>query len=357
MKTTILIMAGGRGERFWPKSRKRCPKQFIDITGCGKTMLQLTAERILPIVSREDIFVVTNADYKEMVMQQLPYIPEANILCEPVGRNTAPCIGLGAACIGRKHGDAVMIVLASDHFIRQEENFRSNLQEAAAIACSGENLVTIGIKPDRPETNYGYLKKGKVQKDTGITAVERFVEKPDLQKAIEYFGNSDYLWNSGIFVWKASTIMRALQQYLPDIYQHIQRISDSMDTDCQKETLEKEFALMQSVSVDYGIMEHAANVYVVQGAFAWDDVGSWLALERIGEKDAEGNIVRGNVMTAGTHDCIIEGGRKLIAAVNVRDVIIVDTKDVILIADKGSVTDMKEIQKRIAASHLQDEYL
>lgn len=357
MKITALIMAGGKGERFWPRSREKFPKQFIDITGCGKTMLQLTAERVLSMVGEENIFVVTNMDYKQIVAKQLPYIPNENILCEPVGRNTAPCIGLGAAYMLKKGEDVVMIVLASDHLIRQEEKFRSDLKKAVDVAECGENLVTIGIKPNRPETNYGYIKKGSSAENSGIATVKQFEEKPDLQKAIEYINSGDYLWNSGIFIWKASTIMKLFQQYIPDIYQHIRKISYSIGTECEKEILEKEFVRMRSVSVDYGIMEHAANVYVVPGDFEWDDVGSWLALERINEQDVERNIIHGNVITAGTHNCIIESGKKLIAAVNLSNMIIVDTEDIILIADKESVTDIKKIRDKIQADNLQDKYL
>ena len=257
----------------------------------------------------------------------------------------------------KKGEDVVMIVLASDHLIRQEEKFRSDLKKAVDVAECGENLVTIGIKPNRPETNYGYIKKGSSAENSGIATVKQFEEKPDLQKAIEYINSGDYLWNSGIFIWKASTIMKLFQQYIPDIYQHIRKISYSIGTECEKEILEKEFVRMRSVSVDYGIMEHAANVYVVPGDFEWDDVGSWLALERINEQDVERNIIHGNVITAGTHNCIIESGKKLIAAVNLSNMIIVDTEDIILIADKESVTDIKKIRDKIQADNLQDKYL
>lgn len=211
MKVTALIMAGGKRERFWQKSRANRPKQFIDITSCGKTMLQLTVERIFSIISIEDIYIVTNVCYRELVSEQLPYIPQRNILCEPVGRNTAPYIGLGAVYILKRNSDAVVLVLAADHLIKQEEDFRNVLREAIAVAEQGKNVVTIGITPDRTETNYGYIKKGKEAQGGQASIVEKFVEKPDLQTAIQYLQSGHYLWNSGIFVWKASTIMVLLQ--------------------------------------------------------------------------------------------------------------------------------------------------
>ena len=357
MKITALIMAGGKGERFWPKSRANCPKQFIDITGCGKTMLQLTAERILPLTSIEDIYIVTNADYSELVAEQLPNVPKENILCEPIGRNTAPCIGLGAAYILKRNADAVVLVLAADHLIKQEEDFRSVLREAVVVAEQGENVVTIGITPDRPEINYGYIKKGKEEQKGHAAIVKKFVEKPDLQTAIRYLQSGNYLWNSGIFVWKASTIMALLQQHLPDIYQHINKISDGIGSSQEFEIIKEEFSAMRSVSVDYGIMEYAENLYVLAGTFGWDDVGSWLALERIKDKDFDGNLISGNVVTTGTRNCIIEGREKLIAAVGLDNVVIIDTQDVVLVADKQNIGDVKNILDKIRVSDLQDRYL
>lgn len=357
MKVTALIMAGGRGERFWPKSRANCPKQFIDITGCGKTMLQLTVERILPLIGIEDIYIVTNADYSELVAEQLPYIPKENILCEPVGRNTAPCIGLGTAYILKRNSDAVVLVLAADHLIKQEEDFRNVLQEAIVVAEQGKNVVTIGIMPDRPETNYGYIKRGKEVQGGHAAVVEKFVEKPDLQTAIRYLQNGNYLWNSGIFVWKASTIMALLRQYLPDIYRHIRKISDGIGSSQEFEIIKEEFSVMRSVSVDYGVMEYAENLYVLAGIFGWDDVGSWLALERIKNADFKGNLINGNVVTTGTQNCIIEGGEKLIATVGLDDVVIIDTQDVVLVADKQHIGDVKNVLEEIRMSNRQDKYL
>ena len=203
MNITALIMAGGRGERFWPRSRRNMPKQFLTITDDGKTMIQLTVERIALLVKMEDIYIATNKDYRKLVLEQLPGIPEENILCEPVSRNTAPCIGLGAVHIAQKHKDALMLVLPSDHLIKFNKMFVSTLRDACRIAEMGDNLVTIGIMPDYPETGYGYIKFNNHEMEGRAYKVERFVEKPSLEAAKEYLATEEYLWNSGMFIWKA----------------------------------------------------------------------------------------------------------------------------------------------------------
>ena len=214
MKRTALIMAGGRGERFWPKSRKNLPKQFLSLTDDGKTMIQLTIERIRPLVEIEDIYIVTNKDYKTLVLEQLPDIPEQNILCEPVGRNTAPCVGLGAVHIASKYEDALMIVLPSDHLIKYNQMFLNTLRTGCELAETGDNLVTIGITPDHAETGYGYIKFNPDEMSGAAYKVERFVEKPNLEVAKEYLETEEYLWNSGMFIWKASTILKNIKRFL-----------------------------------------------------------------------------------------------------------------------------------------------
>ncbi|WP_449290287.1 mannose-1-phosphate guanylyltransferase, partial [Oscillibacter ruminantium] len=263
MKKTALIMAGGRGERFWPKSRKNMPKQFLSLTGDGKTMIQLTVERILPLVDMEDIYISTNQDYKSLVHQQLPEIPEQNILCEPVGKNTAPCIGLGAAHISKKYDDAVMFVLPSDHLIKYNTMFLNTLSDAAEVAQAGDNLVTIGITPDYPETGYGYIKFQPDKMMKRAFAVERFVEKPNLETAKTYLASEQYLWNSGMFIWKVSTILNNLKAYLPETAQGLGLIRDAIGTPEEQSVLEREFAAFQSVSIDYGVMEKAKDICIL----------------------------------------------------------------------------------------------
>ncbi len=357
MKVTALIMAGGKGERFWPKSRMNCPKQFIDVSGCGKTMIQLTVERILPMVKMEDIYIATNESYKDLVKKQLPGIPDENILCEPVGRNTAPCIGLGAAYMLKKGEDSVMMVLASDHLIKYEDIFRNVLKEAVEIAEEKENIVTIGIMPDCPETGYGYIKKDSVVKKGNANAVERFVEKPDRETAIQYLNSGEYLWNSGMFVWKASTVMSSLEQYMPDIYERLMTIQAAIGTAEEKKVLCEEFTAMRSESVDYGVMEQAKDIFVLPGQFGWDDVGSWLAVGRIKGEDADGNTLSGNVVTVNTKNSIIEAKERLIATVGLDGVVVVDTEDVTLIGDKIHMGDIKKILEQLRASEDRKDYL
>lgn len=356
MKKTALIMAGGRGERFWPKSRKNLPKQFLSLTDDGKTMIQLTVERILPLVKMEDIYISTNRDYKELVRQQLPEIPEENILCEPVGRNTAPCIGLGAVHMRKKYEDAVMYVLPSDHLIKYTSIFLSTLTDAGEVAEQGENLVTLGITPDCPETGYGYIKFLPDQMLGRAFEVDRFVEKPDLETAKEYVASEQYLWNSGMFIWKVSTILKNLETYLPETYHGLNRIADAIGTEEEELVLEKEFSAFQSESIDYGIMEKAKNIYILSGSFGWDDVGSWLAVGRIKKSNEFGNVINGNAITVDTKNCIIQGGKKLIATVGIEDIIVVDTEDALLICEKDSAGNIKKVLENLKICN-RTEYL
>jgi len=347
MKKTALIMAGGRGERFWPRSRKSLPKQFLSLTDDGKTMIQLTVERIRTLVELEDIYIATNAAYKDLVLEQIPGIPEENILCEPVGRNTAPCIGLGAVHIAKKYQDATMIVLPSDHLIKYNDIFVSTLEESIAVAEQDENLVTIGITPNYPETGYGYIRFDSSKSIGNANKVEEFVEKPNLEVAKEYLASGEYLWNSGMFAWKISTILKKFEAYMPDIYEGLLKIQKSIGTELEETVLNEEFITFRSESVDYGIMEQAENIYSIPGNFGWDDVGSWLAVERIKNNNEDNNIVNGNVVTVNTNNCIIEGSKKLIATVGLRDIIVVDTDDAILISTKENAGEIKQILAKL----------
>lgn len=340
MKITAVIMAGGRGERFWPKSRNSCPKQFLSLTSDGETMIQKTVKRLGSLVAPEDIFIVTNSAYIGLVNVQLPQIPSENILAEPCARNTAPCIAFAAAVIGRKYNDAIMLVLPSDHLISYEKIYVSTLRKAVAVAEEGKNLVTIGITPTYPETGYGYINFG--DEAGSAFAVERFVEKPDLATAKSYIASGDYLWNSGMFVWKVSSILADIREFMPDIYEGAVRIGESFGTDKYEETLRKEFSAFRSESIDFGIMEKADNIYTIPGSFGWDDVGSWLAIERINQTDDLKNYFEGDVVAVDSKRTTVCGGKRLIAAIGTRDVIIVDTDDVLLVCSKNNTQDVKK---------------
>lgn len=350
-------MAGGRGERFWPRSRKNLPKQFLSLTNDGKTLIQLTVERILPLVSLHDIYISTNSDYLSLVKEQLPELPPENIICEPIGRNTAPGIGFGAAYISKKCGDdATMIILPSDHLIKYNQMFVSTLKDAIDIAESGENLVTIGIAPDYPETGYGYIKfSPSIMLKRGYK-VEHFAEKPSLELAKEYVSSDEYLWNSGMFVWKISSIMHRFETLMPDVFDGLSLIRDAISTSAEKEIIEKIYPKFPSISIDYGIMEKSENIYTIPGTFGWDDVGSWLALERIQKSNEFGNITDGNVITINTKNCIIQGSNKLLAIVGLEDTVVVDTEDATLICAKDSTADIKKVLENLKVCN-RNEYL
>lgn len=356
MTRTALIMAGGRGERFWPKSRKTMPKQFLSLTDDGKTMIQLTVERILPLVKLEDIYIATNRDYKKLVRQQLPALPEENILCEPVGKNTAPCIGLGAVHMAKKYGDAVMMVLPSDHLIKYNSIFCSTLRDACSVAEQGNNLVTLGITPDGPETGYGYVKFLPERTLGRAFEVEEFVEKPDLETAKAYLATEQYLWNSGMFIWRVSVILENLERFLPETYAGLQRIQAAIGTTEERQVLEQEFQDFQPVSIDYGVMEKAENICIVSGSFGWDDVGSWLAVGRIKKTNEFGNVIDGNVVAVDTKNTIIQGGKKLIALVGIENTIVVDTEDALLVCEKGHAGDIKKVLEMLRMCN-RTEYL
>lgn len=359
MEKTALIMAGGRGERFWPRSRRNRPKQFLCLTNDGKTMIQHTVERILPLVRMENIYVSTNQSYKALVREQLPELPEENILCEPVGKNTAPCIGLASVFIRKKFTDAIMIVLPSDHLVKYGAMFLNTLKDACDAAEQNGNLLTVGIMPSSPETGYGYIKfnPNAMEKSSyRCYPVDQFVEKPDLDTAKKYLSSGQYLWNSGMFVWKISSILEQFRALQPGISAGLDRIGEAIGTDRQKTAIEDEFRAFPSVSVDYGIMEKSDSIYTIPGTFGWDDVGSWLALERINPTDDDDNLVTGNVVSVNTNSCIISAGEKLIATVGVKNLVVIDTPDATLICRKDSTQDIKKIIENLKICH-RDQYI
>jgi hypothetical protein len=343
---SVVIMAGGKGERFWPRSRVNMPKQFLSLTSDGKSMIQHTVERLKELVKIENVYIVTNELYVNLVKEHIPSIPNKNIIVEPVAKNTAPCIGLAAEHIAKKNPDSKMIVLPSDHLIRFNEIFIDTLKIALEVVEEGDNLATIGITPNYPETGYGYInfKKSDTLKDIkNVYEVLKFVEKPNLEVAKEYLNSGQYLWNSGMFVWKVSTILKCFKEFLPEIYNGLETIASSIDTNDYGKVLEKEFIKLSSESIDYGIMEKAKNIYVIPGNFGWDDVGSWLSLERINKTNQDGNVIDGNVISIKTKNSIIQGNGKLIATIGLENIIVVDTEDAILICNKENTQEVKEV--------------
>ena len=350
MKTYGVIMAGGGGTRFWPLSRKAKPKQFLNLSG-KDTMVMDTIKRLCRVADKEDIFVVTGEGFVASTAEETKELLRADhILGEPAARNTAACIGSAALEIVKKYGDGVMCVAASDHFIRDEEEYERVIKMAASLAEEKDALVTIGIKPTFPSTGYGYIRSNR-DVEAAYYEVEEFVEKPDLETAESYLESGQYAWNSGMFVWKASVILGYFERLLPDIYECLVKIGDAMGTDHEKQVIQEVYPVIPKISVDYGIMERAKGVLMVEGDFGWNDVGSFDALEEIYEKDENGNVVLANGCLLDTNGCILYGdGEKLIATLGVHDLVIAQTKDIILVCDKKRAQDIKLIPETLANS-------
>lgn len=353
-----VILAGGRGERFWPRSRAGKPKQFTDLTGEG-SMLYLTYRRSLLLAPPERIFVVTGAEYREATRECLPDLPEENIVIEPEGRNTAPCIGLAAVVIEKRDPGGIMAIFPADHLIKNTDIFSETMKTAAVLAETGEGLVTVGITPTRPETGYGYLKIGeKVAAGIGKTAyrVDRFVEKPGPGLAQHYLDDGGYLWNAGIFVGKTSVILREISVYLPEMYAGLKEISNVVGKENYRQVLERIYPTFTRVSIDYGIMERAAGVFTVSGEFYWDDVGTWHALERVFGTDDSGNVIKGKVISLNTKNSIIHSGERMVAVIGAEDMIIVETDDITFVCHKKESDKVRELLEELRRLNM-EEYL
>lgn len=348
-------MAGGHGERFWPKSRQNLPKQFLSLTDNQKTMIQLAVERMLTVADMEDIYVVTSRDYRGLVAKQLPELPKQNILAEPVGKNTAPCIAFSAAVIGAKYPDAVMFVVPSDHIVKNIPLFTDTMLEAADIAQQDGNIVTIGITPTYPETGYGYIHfvRDESPRHNSAYRVQEFVEKPNARKAAAYIQDGCYLWNSGMFVWRLQTIVHNFEKYMPDVYQSLIHIRQAAAGSNIQAVVAQEYERLESQSIDYGIMEKASNIYTIPGSFGWDDVGGWLALERINSTDANGNVMIGNVIDLNTENSILISNNQLIASIGVSNLVVVAEQDSILICNKDNTQDVKKVVAYLKDHHMQ----
>jgi mannose-1-phosphate guanylyltransferase len=344
-----VIMAGGKGTRFWPRSRERMPKHLLDILG-ERTILRETVDRIRPIVPAERTLVVTGRSHAAEVIRQLPEIPPANILIEPVGRNTAPCIGLAALHVLNRVRDEVMLVLPSDHRIGDDAAFRRILLAAAGEAINGAPLVTVGIRPTGPETGYGYIEQGDPAASFGndqLFRVRSIREKPPREEAERYVTQGGFSWNSGMFVWKASTILAAIERFLPDLHQGLMRIREAIGTDREEEVVTEIYAGLRPISIDYGVMEKAEEILVIPGSFGWSDLGSWDALWEVSEKDVAGNAVRGEFIGIDAADSLVHSPGKLVALVGVRDLLVVETEDALLICRRGRSQDVRQVVEEI----------
>lgn len=336
----LVIMAGGVGSRFWPYSRTKYPKQFHDILGTGKTMLQQTASRFEDIIPNENIFVVTNTLYADLVKQNLPFLSDEQILLEPVAKNTAPCIAYAAYKIASKNANVNIVVSPADHFIQKEEEFKKTIRESLAYTASKEVILTIGIVPTRPDTGYGYVQYDK-NSTSEVKKVKRFAEKPNNETALQFLASGDFVWNGGLFIFNAASIKKSFEMYLPSM-------ATLFDTDKYYTTGEKDFIAeiypkCESISVDYGIMEKADNVHVILGYFGWSDVGTWKSVHDLAEKNSENNVIDGNVFVYNTKDSIIKTPKDKLVVVNGLDGFIVTEFDgVLMICKKDDEQKVKE---------------
>lgn len=336
-----VIMAGGGGTRFWPASRQKTPKQLLNLTG-NDLMINETINRVSKVVDQNKIFIVTNSAQADKMFEVTPnFIGKSHILSEPSARNTAACIGYAAIEILKKYGDGVMCIFPADHYIKDEDSFAKIFNEAINTAMTSEKLVTIGIMPSFPSTGYGYIKYHK--SDIMVKDVIEFVEKPDLDTAKRYIESGEYAWNSGMFIWKASTILDNFERYLPDIYICLDKIAESIGTENEKAVIERIYPVIPSVSIDYGIMEKSSDVVVLTGEFGWNDVGSWDTMDALYNADQDGNIICGDQINIETKNCISVSKGRLIATIGVEDLIIVETEDALLVCSRNKAQNVKEV--------------
>ena len=338
-----IIMAGGSGTRFWPESRKKRPKQLLRIIS-DKTMVRATAERILPEIPFDRIMIVTTEAYADEIKKELPEVSDTMIVAEPRGRNTAPCIALAAYKIAKQDPNAVLVILPADHLIANQEAFLKTLRTAYQVASTNDHLITFGIVPASPETGYGYIELGGEISQIGserLFHVKSFVEKPDLVTAKRYLAGGNYLWNSGMFVWKASTIIRSFEEHLPSISRAMESIVPMLNTSQEPEAIREIYETIESISIDYGIMEKSKNAVVIRADIAWNDVGSWSSLADVWDTDDENNACRGKVLCVQSKECVALSPHKVAVLLGVEDLVIVDTPDAVLVCRKTSCQDIK----------------
>ena len=328
----VIIMAGGVGSRFWPMSNASFPKQFQDILGTGKSMIQQTADRFKGICTDENIYVVTNASYVELVKQQLPQLEDEQILGEPVGKNTAPCVAYAAYKIYSKNSEANLVVTPADHVVLKEEEFGRKISQALECTSKSNALLTLGIKPSRPDTGYGYIKYN--QSENEIKAVNRFTEKPNLENAKEFVDSGEYLWNAGIFIWNAKAIISEFEKHLNTI--HLMFSSNLWFSKEENKLVEDVYAKCESISIDYGILEKSDDVRVIECDFGWSDLGTWNSLYSVAEKDIDGNVLHGNIKTYDSSGNMIKSvSDKKIVVQGLENFIVVDTDDALMICERS----------------------
>lgn len=341
-----LILAGGKGSRLYPLSRADQPKQFLKLIN-DKSFLVNTVDRIIPIIDRDNIYVVTNMDYKEKVKNELIGIREENIFVEPANKETATCIGLSAVKLLKQDANAVMVVLPSDHYIQGEKNYIDTLSQAIEMANKRRCIVTLGIEPNRPETGYGYIEMG--ERTTGNIAtykIARFTEKPNSEVAKDFLLKGTYLWNSGMFIFRADVILREIEKYLPKLHKPLMEIYKSLGEENEEEVVKEQYDLIDGISIDFGIMQKTRKAYVIKCDFNWDDMGSFGALSRLLGTYRNNNISK-NVYIDECENCSIFGDKNLIIGFGIKDLVVVDAGDVILVMDKNKDQEIKHLLNKL----------
>jgi len=349
-------MAGGSGTRFWPRSRKNRPKQLLNITG-DEILLKKTIELIVPIVPAGRIKIVTTLLQADSLKSTVPQIPEENIIIEPFGKNTAPAIGISALAIEKDIKDAVMVVLPADHYIEDKKKFHQTIMAGAYQASQGDYIVTIGIPPRGPETGYGYIEADELRdKKNGIYTVKSFHEKPDINTARRFIKQGTFFWNSGIFIARTSTMLKEIEEYLPHNYQGLMKIRASLGTDEESGVINSVYKEMEAISIDYGVIEKSKHVFMIKGNFGWNDVGSWPSAAQYWPKDSNKNAFIGDVVSLDSSECIVYSPKKPVALLGVKDLVIVEDEDALLVCKKERSQDVKKLVE-ILKSKGRDEIL
>lgn len=351
-----LILAGGKGSRLYPLSRSNEPKQFLKIIN-ENSFLVNTVERIKPLINNENIYVITNENYKEKILEELKDSKEENIFTEPYNKETATCIGLSAVKLLKKDGDAVMVVLPSDHYIEGEREYNNVLRQAVDLANKKRGIITLGMEPSRPETGYGYIEMGdRIVGDISTYKVTRFTEKPNLEVAKDFLIKGTYLWNSGMFVFRADVILREIQKYLPEMHKSLMEIYKHLGEEDEQQVIREQYKLIDGISIDFGVMQKTRKAYVIKCDFQWDDIGSFNALSRFLKEDLNNRVSEG-VFLEDCENCSIFGEKNLIIGLGIKDLVVVDAGDVILVMDKNRDQEIKHLLNNLGKSMKYKNYL